>query len=47
MTAVSVQAIDEAVANLAVEIRNRGNARIPLADACIAACGLQRFSLSE
>lgn len=35
---VSVHAIDETVANQAVEIRTCGAARIPLADACIAAC---------
>ena len=30
--------VDEAVVDLAVELRNQATARLPLADACVAAC---------
>ena len=36
-----VHPVDEAVAALAVQVRDGADARIPLADACIAACAAQ------
>jgi len=36
--AVRICPVDEAVADLAVELRNQAAARLPLADACVAAC---------
>jgi predicted nucleic acid-binding protein len=33
-----IHPVDEAVANLAVQLRSQASERLPLADACIAAC---------
>ena len=37
-TLTAVHPVDEAVADLAVQLRSQASERLPLADACIAAC---------